>query len=475
VALEQITDPEIIAGYLVDASNTRGHAEVLVRPRSTEEVSAVLAHCQSQRIPVTVTAQRTSTTGGPVPQGGWLLSTEFLAEISHLGHDIATAQAGVFLGAFQNEIESSGRFFPPDPTSRHECTLGAAIACNASGACSFLYGPTRPWVEALVVVLPSGEVRHLTRDSPLPPDWPRVDWHPPQVKSAAGYAPGDNLLDLFIGQEGTLGIITEATVRLTDLPAQVISLLAFFPTAEAGIQFVHRARASARNHGPVSPRCLEWYDHNALAMVRTREPGIPVEARAAVWCEQESADDSVLAAWLEILESAGALVDQTLFAQDAPERARLAHMRHAVPAGVNERVVANGMPKVGTDCAVPDAALDEIMAFYAQAPLDHVLFGHVGDNHLHLNLLPTSQEELETAHRYYRDVCRLAVSLGGTISAEHGIGKLKRAHLADMVGPEVLAQFSALKQHLDPAWILGRGNLLAPPPELGDSNTQGVS
>ena len=475
MAFEQIADPEIIAGYLSDASNTRGTAEVLVRPRSTDEVSDVLAHCQSHRIPVTVTAQRTSTTGGPVPQGGWLLSTEHLGEITELCHDTATAQAGVILGEFQKTIEETGRFFPPDPTSRHDCTLGAAIACNASGACSFLYGPTRPWVEALVVVLPSGEVCSITRDSPLPPDWPRVDWQPPEVKSAAGYAPEDNLLDLFIGQEGTLGIITEATVRLTDLPAQVMSLLAFFPTAEEAIKFVHRARTSARNRGPVSPRCLEWYDHNALDMVREREPGVPAAAMAGVWCEQESANDSVLTAWLDLLESTGALVDSTLFAQDAPGRARLGRMRHAVPAVVNERVVANGMPKVGTDCAVPDAALDEIMAFYAQAPLDHVLFGHIGDNHLHLNLLPTSQAQLDTAHRYYRDVCRRAVSLGGTVSAEHGIGKLKRSHLADMVGPEVLARFSALKQHLDPAWILGRGNLLEPPPGLGNCTVQSVS
>ncbi len=464
MAFEQITDPEIIAGYLVDASNTRGTAEVLVRPRSTEEVSAVLSHCQSRGIPLTVTAQRTSTTGGPVPQGGWILSTEHLSAIKTIAHATATAQAGVFLGALQGKVEQTGRFFPPDPTSRHECTLGAAIACNASGACSFLYGPTRPWVEALLVVLPRGEVLSVTRDSPLPPDWPRVDWMPPQVKSAAGYAPQDNLLDLFIGQEGTLGVITEATVRLTDLPQEVMSMLAFFPTAKEGIQFVRRARDSARTQGAVSPRCLEWYDHHALDMVREREPGVPEGAVAGVWCEQEDTDDAVLSAWLALLESNGALVDQTLFAQDDPGRARLARMRHAVPAGVNERVVANGMPKVGTDCAVPDAALDEIMAFYAQAPLDHVLFGHIGDNHLHLNLFPSHPSELETAHSYYRDLCRLAVSLGGTISAEHGIGKLKRAHLADMVGSEVLARFSALKQHLDPAWILGRGNLLSPPP-----------
>jgi D-lactate dehydrogenase (cytochrome) len=120
------------------------------------------------------------------------------------------------------------------------------------------------------------------------------------------------------------------------------------------------------------------------------------------------------------------------------------------------------MPKVGTDLAVPDAALSELMAAYEAAPMEHALFGHIGDNHLHLNLLPRTAEELARARAFYAELVHLALARGGTVSAEHGIGKLKRGYLAEMVGPEVLASFRALKRHLDPAWILGRGTLLDP-------------
>ncbi|MEM6927571.1 MAG: FAD-linked oxidase C-terminal domain-containing protein, partial [Myxococcota bacterium] len=163
-----------------------------------------------------------------------------------------------------------------------------------------------------------------------------------------------------------------------------------------------------------------------------------------------------------------ALVDETLFADDDAGRARLHALRHAIPAGINEQIVRNGMPKVGTDLAVPDAALAEMMDHYEASPLPHVLFGHIGDSHLHLNLLPRTPDELVQARAFYDELAKHAIALGGTVSAEHGIGKLKRQHLAWMVGAEVMAQFRALKRHLDPADILGRGNV------LGDANAQPV-
>lgn len=464
---ERITDPGVIEGYLTDASNVPGRAEVLVRPRTAEEVGEVLAHCQAHEIPVTVTAARTSTTAAAVPEGGWLLSMEKLATLHRIEHDRATADGGIYLGAFQEAVEAEGRFFPPDPTSRHECTLGGAIACNASGARSFKYGPTRPWVESLQVVLPTGELLEVGPDDPVPADWPVPKWTEPRVKTAAGYVPADRLIDLMIGQEGTLGVITRATVRLIDLPAEPMGILAFFPDRDTALAFMERARAGFRADpdGPLSPRCLEYLDHNCLSFARDRVGDVPDGARAALFCEQElTADpDDHLAAWWEALEETGALADHTLVTTEPAGRQRLHAMRHAVPAGINERVVANGMPKVGTDLAVPDAALSQMMDAYERAPMAHALFGHLGNNHLHLNLLPTSEAQLHEARAYYDELARLAVSLGGTVSAEHGIGKLKRKHLATLVGPEVLAGFRRLKNRLDPAWVLGRGNLLQVP------------
>lgn len=469
---DRITDPSVIEGYLTDASNLHGEASVLVRPETADEVAEVVGWCQRHGIPLTITAARTSTTGSPVPRGGWLLSTERLTAVEHIGHDTATAQAGVLLGAFQEQIEQHGRFFPPDPTSRHESTLGAAIACNASGARSFRYGATRPWLEALQVVLPTGELIEVRRGDAIPASWPQPRWPQPSVKTAAGYAPPADLLDLFVGQEGTLGVVTRATVRLTDLPADVLGLVVFFPDRAAAVACMRVLRARGRHDptGPVSPRCIEYFDAACLELARARGIEVPEGAAAALFCEQEVAvageDEAHLGAWWEVLEAHTPLADGTILAADEPGRVRLLGFRHAVPAGINERVVRNGMPKVGTDLAVPDDALDAMMDAYEAAPLEHVLFGHLGDNHLHLNLLPTTPAELALAKATYDDLARQAIALGGTVSAEHGIGKLKVRQLGWMVGDEVLAAFRALKLHLDPAWILGRGTLLEPPADL---------
>ncbi|HCH66956.1 MAG: hypothetical protein CL927_04250 [Deltaproteobacteria bacterium] len=461
-----ITDQDVIEGYLTDASNTRGHAEVLVRPRSTDEVAAILSHCQQRGIPVTVTAQRTATTGAPVPEGGWLLSTEQLCETFALD-DVST---GVLLGAHQEAVASAGQFFPPDPTSRHECSIGAAIACNASGARSFRYGATRPWIEALTAVLPTGEIIEADRQTPIPADWPVPSWSEPSVKTAAGYVPTDNLLDLLIGQEGTLAVLTRARLRLLDAPTAVLSIFAFFPDDSAVVRFVDHARASAVRArrtpaapGPLQPRALEYFDANALALARTRAPDIPAEARAAVLIEVEHDGTPPYEAWLDALDESDALIDDTIVAEDTTGLKRLQAIRHAIPASVNEQVVRNGMPKVGTDFAVPDSALEAILVAYRAETLPHVCFGHIGDNHLHLNFLPRTADELAEARARYKALAMQAVSMGGTVSAEHGIGKIKRGLLAEMVGPDVLAQFRALKRAVDPNWILGRGTMMAAP------------
>lgn len=473
--IDPIRDASVIEGYLTDASNRRGEAEALVRPRTTAEVAEVVAHCQKHAIPLTVTAARTSLTGAAVPRGGWLLSLEALDAVESVGEHTATAQAGVRLGVLQDLVEANGRMYPPDPTSRYDCTLGGSIACNASGARTFRYGPTRPWVEALEVVLPTGEVLQVGPDDPVPADWPVPHWTEPPVKTAAGFAPPRRLLDVFIGQEGTLGIITRATVRLVPKPEAVVGLVAWFRSWPEAVHAVDVLRRAARKapHGALSPRCIEYFDGSCLDLARERGIDVPAEARAALFCEQEIepgvGEDAHLEAWWNTLEGLGALVDDTLIAADEAGQNALRVFRHAIPAGINEEQARNGMPKVGTDLAVPDEALVAMMQAYDETPMRHVLFGHIGDNHLHLNLLPRTEEELRRALAWYDTLARRALELGGTISAEHGIGKLKRRHLAWMVGEGTLASFAALKRRLDPAWILGRGNILEvpSPPEGG--------
>ncbi len=444
--MSPITDPGVLDGYLSDASNLLGHAEALYRPRTAEQVAEVVADCQRRGVPLTVTARRTSTTGAPVPFGGVLLSTELLDRV-HADDDV---EGGVILGAYQAVVEGHGRFFPPDPTSRNECSVGGAIACNASGARTWKYGPTRPWIEAAEVVLPDGRVLWADRTTPLP--WVVPGWSEPAVKTAAGYYPATNLLDLIIGSEGTLGVVTRARTRLIPLPEAVFAILAFFPTRATMLDFLDAARAA-------DARCIEYYDRHSLDLIRGRLPDVPA-ADSALYLEIEHTGDPPFEPWFDRLTDAGALVDETIVATDDAGRARLVAVRHALPATVNEIVVRNQVQKVGTDFAVPDAALGRMLEVYDQAGMPSVCFGHMGNSHLHLNFLPRNQEELALARARYFEMAQEAVRLGGTVSAEHGIGRLKKAHLALMVPPAVLAGWRRMRDAADPNRIFGRGVLI---------------
>lgn len=449
--MQPITDPGILAAYLTDASNLPGHAERLYRPRTTQEVAEIVAFCQQNAIPLTVTARRTSTTGASVPMGGALLSTEFLTQI----HAPDDADAGILLGEYQSHVEGLGLFFPPDPTSRNDCSLGGAVACNASGARTYRYGPTRPWIEALTLVTPTGEILEVDRTTPSP--WPVPAWEEPRVKTAAGYYPANNLLDLIIGAEGTLGVVTRVKTRLIKLPAAVLTLLAYFPDEPSLLGFLDAARALGA--GPGSPRCIEYFDGRALALVRDRLPDVP-EAHAAVMVEIEHEGEAPLESWYELLVAHNALVDATIVAEDDSGRAKLHAIRHAVPALINEQISRNKVQKVGTDFSVPDAALPTMLAAYAGVPMRAACFGHLGNNHLHLNLLPTSQAELAQAREIYLELAALAVRLGGSVSGEHGIGRLKKKHLALMVSSELRVGWAMMRKAADPNLIFGRGVMI---------------
>lgn len=532
---EPCQDATLIAGYLADASGRSGHAEALFRPESEADLAAVLRRASASGMPVTPVAARTSLTAGAVADGGWLLSLEKLTRFAGVDAEAASARAepGVMLGALQREIESAGFLYPPDPTSRHECTLGGSVACNASGARSFRYGATRVWIRGLRVVLATGDVLALQRGDcaadaqgvfevegldgevravPGLAASPRVD-----VKNASGYlaGAGADLVDLFIGSEGTLGVISEIEVALVPLPQRVFGLLAFFDDEARALEAVERARAAGQGGGAVEPRCLEWFDAAALDLLRQAGASAPVTipdvALAAVFSEQECRDEDLdedrrAEAWLELLGECGALVDTpggVLFARSEQERERLREARHAVPAGVNARAAANGMPKLGTDLAVPDAHAREMMDLYRHAgsdprgllsstglaelqarvdadpaagplptTLETVAFGHIGDNHLHLNFLPTNPAGLWLAQAVYAQLTRSAIRFGGTPSAEHGIGKIKHEGLRAFVGDAGVASMRAIKQALDPAGVLSRGNLF---PESHASEDEGFT
>lgn len=447
--------------YLEDASGFSGSAERLFLPESDEAVARILREASAAGVPVTVAGAGTGLTGGRVPQGGWVLSTEKLRLLEiHGGH--ALAGAGVALRDLQAAAAASGQRYPPDPTE-WTASVGGTIATNASGSRSFRCGATRRWVNGLTVALMDGTIRHFRRGEKI--DFPvSAIPAPDTTKNTAGYAlaPGMDWMDLFIGSEGTLGVVTHASLTLVPVPRSLITGVVFFESDPLAVAAVDQWRLVP------GTQMLEYFDRGSLLMLRSAFPEIPETAFAAVLCEAElgSRTSEASEGWLDRLDAAGADVEASRFAVSDQDRERFRRIRHALPGLVNDMVRRNGFTKLGSDYAVPIGRNLEMLGRYrkrldAEFEGQYVIFGHIGDAHLHVNILPASQREFDRGQEVMIELAREAVALGGTVSAEHGLGKRKKALLDIQYPREAIEAMIAVKRRLDPHMLLGRGNLFS--------------
>ncbi len=483
------TNPDEIQSFLVDAANYKGTCEAVYFPETESEIIEIVKEANQKGLRITVAGNGTGLTGARVPEGGLVISTEKLNWITKINADdnYAVVQAGVVLKDFQDEIERKAFFYPPDPTERN-CFVGATIATNASGAKTFKYGPTRNYVLGLSLVLPDGEVLKLERGQYIAKEnlleittesgkiikLEIPDYKMPETKHAAGYYchPNMDAIDLFIGSEGTLGIITEVKLKLLDLPDNILSAVIFFDSEDDALLFLTEARHISyktredKTPNEIDARGLEYFDHNSLMFLADEYSQIPKEKKAAVWFEQEfesQYEEEMFEKWIELLVQHNGDEESAWMATDNIDMQKLKDFRHAISWKVNEYISRKHITKVGTDIAVPD---DKFIEFYkwirhevVKTDLDFVIYGHFGDCHVHLNMLPKDQKEHHLAKTFYKLICEKAVSFGGTVSAEHGIGKLKRDYLLRMFGEENIKQMAKLKLSLDPNKVLGIGNI----------------
>jgi D-lactate dehydrogenase (cytochrome) len=486
------------AGYLRDESRRTGRAERIVFAADEDDVGRALDEARDNGWPVTVQGARTGITAGAVPEGGLILNLSRMKRIGAVADRRVTVQPGALLSEINAEGAPQGLFFPPDPTET-SASIGGMIACNASGALSYHYGPTRRWICSARVMLADGETLTLRRGEQraqgrrfalttgsgrvIAGDLPALKM--PAVKHAAGYyvKPDMDLLDLFIGMEGTLGIIVEAELDLLPLPPVRQALTAFFPAEAGALAFVRFLRGG-NGPLPLTPVAIEFFDADALNLLRQAQketpafshlPTLPASCAAAIYVELHGADAAALEpAVLAIaarLQSFGASDDTCWFADQPPVLDRLKTFRHATPEAVNllideRRKTCPNLTKLGTDMAVPDAALESILARYhgdlAAAGLESVIFGHIGDNHVHVNILPRTLAEYDRGKALYREWAGIVTALGGSVSAEHGIGKIKVALLEVQYGADGIDGMKKLKRLFDPGARLNRGNLFTP-------------
>ena len=480
------------ADYLRDESRRIGSADRIAFPRSEADVLAALATARAARMPVTTQGARTGITAGAVPEGGLVLNLSKMDRILAVDRDTMRVQPGVTLDAVR-AAAPAGTFFSPDPTET-TASIGGMVSCNSSGALSYHYGPTRQHILGLRVALPSDAMLDLHRGrdradgrrftlGPISGELPPLPR--PAVKNAAGYfvEPGMDLVDLFIGAEGTLGVVTEATLRLLPAPGAVWGLMAFLPSSSTAVGYVDALRRIPRD-GSARLAALEYFDSRALAFLRGHAdelatkgiavPAIPAGA-ACVYAEwhapgAEEAEAAVMA-MAERLPAFGADPDASLLADTPHDMEKLKLFRHAVPELVNatideRRQTYPGLTKLGTDMSVPDACLANVLALYerdlAASGLEHLIFGHIGANHLHVNILSRDMADYTAGKALYAQWAAQVIAWGGSISAEHGIGKLKRDLFRQMVGYDALDRMRALKKLFDPDGLLNPGTLFEP-------------
>jgi D-lactate dehydrogenase (cytochrome) len=514
--------------YLRDESRSTGEAESISFPRDEQELRQVVKAVAATGTRITIQGARTGLTGAAVPHGGHVLNTSRMNRIKGLHYDretgsfFVTVEPGVLLTdlrkalrnmsfdtagwseeskrALQQLHSADPHHFTPDPTET-SASIGGMINCNASGARSFFYGATRGYVQALRVVLADGSLLCLRRgehrvtanrftvttedgkklEGALP------DYALPQVKNAAGYylQPDIDLVDLFVGSEGTLGIISEAELRLLPLPGAIWGVTAFFPNEASALRFVRAVRgeqvARLTETFATRPVAIEYFNHAALDMLRRQRAENaafsqmqPLAARfhTAIYVEFHGESDQQLRQVVlemgQLMAACGGDEADSWVASNQPDLEQLQFFRHATPESVNltidQRRKANpALTKLGTDMAVPDDRLTEIVALYnrriADLGLEAVAFGHIGNNHIHVNILPRNLDDYQQGKQLYLEWARQAVAWGGTVSAEHGIGKLKTAFLAEMYGQAGLAKMRQVKRLFDPAGRLNRGNM----------------
>jgi FAD/FMN-containing dehydrogenase len=449
------TDAGVRGAFGRDASGLELVPEAVARPTSAAEIAELLRDASASATPVTAAGGQSSTTAASITDRGILLSLRGLDRIVDIDPAARTVRVepGVGVADLKRAVAAQGLLLPLDPTSEEEATIGGAIACNASGARSLRYGPTRPHVRALTVALATGELVTLERT--------RLE------KNTVGYALAQDPIDWFIGSEGTLGVIVEAELALLPLPAHVIGLGFPFAREDDAFQFV----AAARESDDVWPRCLEFFDERALAIVRgAGGEGWGRNARAFVYAEEVPSDggEPPLDAWLALAEQhRGATADAQVFDSESALRdAR--RLRHAVPAHMNERGAGHrqaGGRKVSTDWAVPYRRLPAAVAAARAAADRHgieqpVIYGHAGNGHPHENFIARDAAELATIERVVEETLHEVLRMGGTVAAEHGIGKLKRRWLPLQMSPLQIRAMRAIKRELDPAGILAPGNIL---------------
>ncbi|MDT8902622.1 FAD-binding oxidoreductase [Anaeroselena agilis] len=436
------TTKEDLICYSYDSTPIDHMPDVVVAPVKTEEIAAIMKLANENRIPVVPRGGGTNLSGGSVPvAGGIVMALHRMNKILEIDTDnlTATAQPGVVTAAFHQAVEKEGLFYPPDPQSMFMSTLGGNVAENAGGPRGVKYGVTKDYVLGLEVVSPNGEVIRVGGKT---------------IKNVSGY----DLIRLFAGSEGTLGIITEITFRLVPLPEAKRTVLALFDRLDDAARTV-----SGIIKQRIIPTTLELMDQKTMELIESFKPvGFPLDAEGALLIEVDGSAGEVdrqIVIVEEICKTSGAR--EVKVAADAAQATQLWTGRRSAFGAM----ARNALQVLAEDATVPRSKVPdivrEIQRIAAKYQLTIPTLGHTGDGNMHPNILVQSndEEELKRVDAAIDEIFRAALDLGGTLSGEHGVGLAKQKYMDWEFNSSSLNMMRAIKKAVDPNNILNPGKI----------------
>jgi len=439
-----LSSPVDLIAYSFDSTFEQHMPDAVVLPETNEDVVAVVRVASRLEVPIVPRGMSSGLAGGAIPlSGGVVVSLARMKRVLEIDEEnmIVTVQAGMVTADLQAEVEKLGLFYPPDPSSNRQSTIGGDIACDAGGPRCLKYGVTGDYVMGLTVVLPDGRVLVTGGKT---------------IKNVVGY----DLTSLFVGSEGTLGIITQALLRLVAKPQSVRTALAEFPSLDDASRTVNAILSAG-----IVPATLELMDKTATACIeQAMHLGLPLDVEAMLIIETDGSDEERVVCEIEaaarICRENGAR--EVKVARDEAERITLWKARRSVSPSL-ARKAPN---KLGEDITVPRSAIPEairrIKAISAKYGLPIVVFGHAGDGNLHPNILFDWRDpkQWEKVQQIVSEVFKVALDLGGTLSGEHGVGTFKLPYMEQALGPTSIDVQRRIKRALDPQNILNPGKVL---------------
>ena len=483
-------DQDIIKPFTRDWSNIPGgKADFLVRPKTAKECAIILRLCKMQKIPLTISAGQTNLTGSATPKGGMVLSTSYLKEVPvsiNIENQSVRTSVGIPLEEMRNKILKSSNnklYYPVDPTSRHDAYVGGTLSCNASGFIPGEKGATRYWVQEIEFILLNGYSLNIKRGDYISKNGefilecgnelitlPIPQYKRPNIKNASGpFSSMDkdiDFIDLIIGSEGIFGLITECKFNLDKKPKSSLELFLRLKNEEEAIN-LHQFLYDYFNNDMSKLTALEYFGYNCYDYMKNKNFLFNNKEDVGIYI-QVPVDDNIdveIADWSALLLRFNPKfnLDNIIVLNDPMNWKRFFEARHSIPDNALMKTRQLGGISIITDTIVPmknfKKYLEKIHCKLQDTNIEYLLFGHLGDCHLHFHLIP-SPEQNDLSLEVYDYMVDLSTKFGGVYSAEHGTGKRKKNDFKKCYGNDAVEMVRKAKLAVDPDFLLNNGNVI---------------